>query len=258
MKKILIFGLPGSGKSTLANKLSKKLDCKHLNADTVREKFNDWDFSKEGRLRQVYRMKELAKKISGQYVILDFVCPKIEYRKIISGDVIIFMDTIAKSKFADTNLLFEKPNQSEKICYHFTQFDSDKYVHQIVSDLITFDWKKPTVQMLGRWQPFHDGHLALFKRAYSKTNQVVLQVRDCQNWNNSNPFNYEEIKNGIIENLSKEKFVLNKDYIVMQVPNITNITYGRDVGYKIEQENFDEKITAISATKIRMKMGFSS
>ena len=95
--------------------------------------------------------------------------------------------------------------------------------------------------MLGRWQPFHDEHLELFKRAFKKTKHVVIQVRDCQNWNNSNPFNYNDIKNGIIKKLSKENFTLNEDYVVMLVPNITNITYGRDVGYKIEQETFEKK-----------------
>ena len=121
-----------------------------------------------------------------------------------------------------------------------------------------FNWKKPTVQMLGRWQPFHDGHLELFKRAFNKTKQVVIQVRDCQNWNNSNPFNYEDIKEGIIKKLSKENFTLNVDYVVMLVPNITNITYGRDVGYKIEQETFDKNVTDISGTKIRKKMGYET
>ena len=38
------------------------------------------------------------------------------------------------------------------------------------------------------------------------------------------------------------------------VPNIMNITYGRDVGYKIEEESFDKDITEISATKIRKQM----
>ena len=41
-----------------------------------------------------------------------------------------------------------------------------------------FDWQKPTVQMLGRWQPWHDGHTELFKRAHAITGQVVIQVRD--------------------------------------------------------------------------------
>lgn len=256
MKKILIFGLPGSGKSTLANKLSKKLDCLHLNADEVREKFKDWDFSDDGRLRQAYRMKQLAEENKNQYVILDFVCPKKQYRNIISPDISIFMDTIIEGRFKDTNSIFEKPTREEKVNYIFKTFDSDKHVQNILKKLITFNWRNPTVQMLGRWQPFHDGHVALFKRAFKKTKQVVIQVRDCQDWNNTNPFNYYDIKNGIIKKLSQENFVLNKDYVIMLVPNIINITYGRDVGYKIEEEVFDEKITNISATKIRKKMGY--
>ena len=43
-----------------------------------------------------------------------------------------------------------------------------------------FNWKKPTVQMLGRWQPWHDGHQELFKRCVAKTGQVAMQVRDVQ------------------------------------------------------------------------------
>ena len=45
-------GLPGAGKTTLAEKLSKKLSAEWINADKVRKEFNDWDFSKDGRLRQ--------------------------------------------------------------------------------------------------------------------------------------------------------------------------------------------------------------
>ena len=103
------------------------------------------------------------------------------------------MDTISKGKFENTNLIFERPNKSEKTNYHIKDFNSDFYAQNIVSELITFDWRKPTVQMLGRWQPFHDGHLELFKRAFNKTSQVVIQVRDCQDWNDSNPFNFEDI-----------------------------------------------------------------
>ncbi len=256
MKKILIFGLPGSGKSTLANKLSKKLDCPHINADQVREKFNDWDFSDSGRLRQAYRMKEIAEQTKGQYAILDFVCPKFEYRRIIASDINIFMDTINKSKFDNTNSIFEKPNQHEKIDYKVERFDSDNFAQKISSDLITFDWRKPTVQMLGRWQPFHDGHVALFERAFVKTKQVVIEVRDCEGWDNSNPFNYEEIKVGIIKKLTDKGFIINVHYVIMLVPNIVNITYGRDVGYNIEQEEFEKEITDISATKIRKSLGY--
>jgi phosphopantetheine adenylyltransferase len=116
----------------------------------------------------------------------------------------------------------------------------------------TFDWRKPTVQMLGRWQPWHAGHRALFERAIAKTGQVCIMIRDCEGWNDSNPFKREEVENFIHQDLS-EKY--SGQYIILFVPNITNITYGRNVGYKIENEVFDEDTHAISATEIRKQMG---
>ena len=49
---------------------------------------------------------------------------------------------------------------------------------------MTYQWdnKKPTAQMLGRWQPFHDGHYTLFKEIIKKTGQVCIQIRDVQAW----------------------------------------------------------------------------
>jgi nicotinamide mononucleotide adenylyltransferase len=117
---------------------------------------------------------------------------------------------------------------------------------------IEFDWKKPTVQMLGRWQPWHAGHRALFERAIAKTGQVAIMVRDCQGWNYSNPFALEEVIQNIKNDLDPQ---YEGQYIVQVVPNIVNITYGRDVGYVIEQEVFDDATHAISATQIRKEMG---
>ena len=253
--KILVFGLPGSGKTTLANKLSKKLGATHLNADEIREKCQDWDFSDQGRLRQAKRMAQLADEASTQHVIMDFVCPTKEYRNLVKPDVIVFMDTIELGRYADTNKVFEAPDQDDTIDYHIRQKSSDIEAQRIASDLITFDWQKPTVQMLGRWQPFHDGHVALFKRSLNKTGQVAVQVRDCHGWNESNPFDFEKVRFGIISKLNQHGFLEGKEFVVQLVPNITNITYGRDVGYAIEQETFDESISNISATKIRKEMG---
>ena len=252
---ILIFGLPGSGKTTLANKLAKKIGAKHLNADEVREQFQDWDFSDEGRLRQAKRMAQLAADANTQYVILDFVCPTTEYRNLVEPDIVVFMDTIELGRYADTNKVFEAPDRNEVIDYHIKQKSSDIEAQRIASDLISFDWRKPTVQMLGRWQPFHDGNVALFKRALAKTGQVVIQVRDCQGWNDSNPFDFDKVRIGIVSKLNEHYYVEGKDFVVQLVPNITNITYGRDVGYAIEQETFDESRTNISATKIKKQMG---
>src|SRR6056300_1413236 len=108
-KTILVFGLPGSGKSTLANKLSKKLDAEHYNADQVREMFDDWDFSEMGRRRQAERMKQLGKDSKKQWAILDFVCPKQALRDIVSADIVVYMDTIEQGRFEDTNKLFVYP-----------------------------------------------------------------------------------------------------------------------------------------------------
>ena len=115
-----------------------------------------------------------------------------------------------------------------------------------------FDWREPTVQMLGRWQPWHAGHRALFDRAIAKTGQVCIMIRDCEGWHDSNPFKREEVENFIHADLA-EKY--KGKYVIVFVPNITNITYGRNVGYKIENEVFDEDTHSISATEIRKQMG---
>ena len=119
-----------------------------------------------------------------------------------------------------------------------------------------FDWKKPTVQMLGRWQPWHDGHQALFKRCILKTGQVIIQVRDVEGASggigqDDNPFNWDEVCKNIESGLSKDGFSRGVDYEIMLVPNITNISYGRGVGYAFEEEIFDEATHSISASKIR-------
>ena len=117
---------------------------------------------------------------------------------------------------------------------------------------MSYQWdnKKPTAQMLGRWQPFHDGHYALFEEIVKITGQVCIQIRDVKGVDD-NPFDFETVKKNI------EK-ILNPTYKnrfkIMLVPNITNISYGRGVGYKIEEIELPEKIQKISATKIRAKM----
>ena len=122
-----------------------------------------------------------------------------------------------------------------------------------------FNWKKPTVQMLGRWQPWHKGHQELFKRCINKTGQIMIQVRDVKGVSggenqNDNPFNFEEICNDIKVNLLKDNYKFGIHYEIMLVPNIVNISYGRGVGYVFEEEIFEESITSISATKIRKQM----
>ena len=113
-----------------------------------------------------------------------------------------------------------------------------------------WDNKKPTAQMLGRWQPFHDGHHTLFKEIIKKTGQVCIQIRDVQGVDD-NPFDFETVKKNIEDKLNLE---FDGRFKIMLVPNITNICYGRGVGYKIEEIELSKEVQEISATKIRAKM----
>ena len=123
-----------------------------------------------------------------------------------------------------------------------------------------FDWKKPTVEMLGRWQPWHDGHTELFKRALQKTGQVCIMYRDVGGTDagvegqSDNPFKFEEVKKNIIEGLKPHGYEEAREYVVIKVPNIIDISYGRGVGYTFTEHDLGEEIHKISATKIRKEM----
>lgn len=130
MKKILIMGLPGAGKTSFAKRFclcvpEKLKPFVHLNADAVRKNLNkDLGFTPADRLEQARRMGWLADltSSSGILTVTDFICPFSEGRKLFSPDVIFFLNTIQKSRFAMDDSIFQPPTSSESQL--FIQFDS--------------------------------------------------------------------------------------------------------------------------------------
>jgi hypothetical protein len=283
MQKILIMGLPGVGKTYFAERLKKYLEenssietmPKHryaefevipntykskvdwFNADDVRRKYNDWDFSKEGRIRQSLRMLEFAMKCNSDFVICDFVAPLPEMRNNFKADWTIWIDTIDAGRYEDTNKAFVPPDIYD---FRIIEQNAEKWVEFVGDHILqnrrrpVFDWKKETVEMLGRWQPWHQGHRALFERLIQKTGQVCIMIRDCQGWQGSNPFAIDQVKSAIKRNLDP---IYQGQYEILVVPNIVHIGYGRGVGYTIAEEKFDDEITQISGTSIRKTLGLN-
>ena len=282
-QRILIMGLPGAGKTYLAQALKKYLETNGdlmkinpqrvlnyegipgpdfmnvgvnwFNADDIRKKYNDWDFSNAGRIRQSLRMFQFAVECTGEFVICDFVAPLVEMRNNFKADWTIWVDTIKESRYEDTNKAFIPPEQYD---FRVTEQNCEKWAEFIGEHILAdrrrpvFDWQRETVQMLGRWQPWHDGHRALFERLIARTGQVVIQVRDVQGWQGSNPFEVAKVKSFIRRDLDP---MYQGQYEIQVVPNIVHIGWGRGVGYTHGEETFDDAVTDISATKIRKELG---
>jgi hypothetical protein len=274
-------GLPGSGKTYFAERLKQYLEqhgtinnidhnrfqmleawtsnnqvrVDWINADEIRRRFNDWDFSKDGRIRQSLRMLELALKSPGDYSLCDFVAALPEQRANFKADWCIWMDTITAGRYEDTNREFVPPDVYD---FRITEKNAERWVEFVGEHILDgrrrprFDFGKPTVQMLGSWQPWHEGHRAVFERAIAKTGQVVIMIRDCQGWNQSDQFTVQQVQHHIRRDLDP---LYQGQYHLQIVPNIVDIAHGRDVGYTIEQETFDEETAEISSAAVRAKMG---
>lgn len=244
----LIIGLPGSGKTALATLLVAKTNSIHLNADQIRaELSSDLGFTIEDRIEQARRIGAIARLLSnqGKDVVVDFICPTEQTRQAFGfADKIVWMDRIEEGRYQDTNSIWEDPIKYDlRIKPNLTV---EQEVELVISAFNLVDWTQPTTLLLGRYQPWHDGHSALKIEAHKRTKQVVVGVRSTHNTSHKDPYSFSEV-----ESFIKEK---EPNAFVVQFPNITNIVYGRDVGYQIEKVELSADIESISATNIRSKM----
>jgi len=131
-------GLPGSGKTFLASALKDRLIDSNktvdwFNADDIRRRYDDWDFSTDGRIRQSVRMAQLANESVSDFVIADFVAPLIKMRENFNSDYTIWVDTIDKSRYPDTNIAFIPPTTYD---FRVTEQNSDHWASIIANSIL--------------------------------------------------------------------------------------------------------------------------
>jgi adenylylsulfate kinase len=249
---IQIIGLPGSGKTALATEVCRRTDAIHINADQVRSDLSsDLGFSLEDRVEQARRLGAIARLLSnqGKLVVVDFVNPTIETRSSFgNADFVVWVNRINESRFADTNSLWSNP-VADLIIEHGLSVEQEAELVLDKADIL--DWTKPTTLQLGRYQPWHEGHEALKTEARKRTDQVLVGVRNTHGTSEKDPLSYKEVERRIFETSGSNS----KNNLVLKLPNITNIVYGRDVGYKIEHVDLPPEIQAISATQKRKELG---
>ena len=258
-RKILIMGLPGAGKTTLARLLAPRLNAVHFNADEVRQEISrDLSFSECDRVEHARRMGWLCDQVvkTGCFAIADFVCPTPATRAAFDADgkaFTVWVDRVTESRFEDTNRIFVPPQ-----CFDLrisAEGTPDYWVEQIAKMVRPiFDPKRPTALFIGRYQPFHDGHKALITEGLRRVGQACIAVRNTAGTDANNPFDFEYVRTRIEHALR----LFEGQFIVVQLPNISHVLYGRDVGYTIEKITLDSSITTISATEIRRRLSEST
>jgi adenylylsulfate kinase len=208
-------------------------------------------FSLADRIEQARRMGWLCDQVvkSNTFAIADFVCPTPETRRAFGPAFVIWLDRIQHSRFEDTNKLFVPP---ERFDVRVTADGAPEYWADRVVNLIrpSFDPQQPTALFVGRWQPFHDGHRALIEEGLRRVGQVCVAVRDTHGMDDSDPLSFEEVKERIEVALSAHP----GRFRVVRLPNITNIFYGRDVGYSVERLVLPDDVEKISGTEQRQRI----
>ena len=254
-RKILIMGLPGAGKTTLAHALVPRINAVHFNADEVRRELHrDLGFALPDRVEHARRLGWLCDRVlqAGGYAVADFICPTPETRAAFQAGepaFIIWVDRIKAGRFEDTNQIFIPPERFDLRVE--AEGSPDYWTEQAALRLRPiFHPKQPTALFIGRFQPFHEGHRALIEEGLARTGQACIAVRDTAGTDEKNPFSFEYVRARVEHGLRHHE----GRFVVVPLPNITHVFYGRDVGYCVERIDLDEHLHAVSATDKRRRM----
>lgn len=236
---IWLTGHSGSGKTTIARMLAKEIDAIILDGDEMRASISlDAGFSREDRAEHNLRVARLAKVLSAQKtVIVSVIAPMIKTRSEIEGICNPFWIYCKRDMEEREGHFYEEPNG-----YYTIEVDSKTPKEHLANIASLFRSYKVHSLFIGRWQPIHDGHLKLFDQVRKEGRQILIGIRRTR-LGPDNPYSvFDRIE------MIKEK-VPDADIVV--IPDITEIVYGRGVGYGIREVRLDDETENISATRIR-------
>lgn len=249
--KILICGVTGSGKTTLALALAPLINAVVFDGDYVRKHFTPHlGFTPAERIAQAETMSKLCEPVvtAGGNVIASFCCPTDDTRAAFGADFVIAMERDGDHQHPDTDAMYDPPLTVDVL---INDNSSPAYWADYIARRIqpVFEPLKPTALFVGRYQPFHDGHKKLIETGIAKYGQVCIGVRSTDSaW----PF--EKVRARIDAAMAVHR----GKYIILPLPNINAVCYGRRVGYKIDQIFLDDATHDISATKIRADMALKA
>ena len=269
MSKHQIFwltGLPCSGKTTIANELARRIGAEILDGDDIRRITQNNDFSPEGRKKHMLSVAELAWRFSSyNNVIVALVSPirsvREKIKKTYPNLVEIFIYCpLASCKERDVKGMYAKAKRGE--IKNFTGVDApyeepNKETTFVNTEINTVEECAQTIldkhydqkvysMFIGRYQPFHPGHLKLIETVLKEGNNVLIALRNT-GIKEKDPYSIEERKKMIRDKLGK----YGNRIKVITIPDIEDVCYGREVGWKIRQIKLDEETEAISGTSIR-------
>jgi len=162
---------------------------------------------------------------------------------------VVWVDRVKEGTFADTNRMFVPPERCDlRVTAEGTPAFWAHRIHELL--LPTFNPKAPTALFIGRYQPFHDGHKGLIEEGLKRVGQVCIAVRDTHGSDEKNPFDFQTVKARIEAALWQYR----GRFMVVAIPNVSHVFYGRDVGYVVERLTLDETTEQISATKVRREI----